>query len=137
MAGEDGFNPEWYKIMQDHSTPTLQKTFNWVMEKKIVPPSCRETIISIIQKEGKDNLHYSNYCPISVLNTDYKLFTSIISKRLETILPGLINKDQTGFIKHRQAQDNIRKVLHIMNQVHRQKQRLQCQVQMPKIHLIL
>lgn len=40
--------------------------------------------------------------------------------RLEGILPGLIHKE-TGFIKKRQTQDSIRKVLHIMRQVVEQK----------------
>uniref|UniRef100_A0A3P9MGF8 Reverse transcriptase domain-containing protein n=1 Tax=Oryzias latipes TaxID=8090 RepID=A0A3P9MGF8_ORYLA len=122
MAGADGFSPEWYKTMETHLIPTLLKTFNWVMEKKMTPLSWNEAIISIIPKEGKDRLDCANYRPVSVLNIDYKLFTSIISRRLETILPMLIHKDQTGFIKQRQTQDSIRKVLNIIHQVAQQKQ---------------
>nr|AAD02930.1 reverse transcriptase [Oryzias latipes] len=122
MAGADGFSPEWYKTMETHLIPTLLKTFNWVMEKKTTPLSWNKAIISIIPKEGKDRLDCANYRPVSVLNIDYKLFTSIISRRLETILPMLIHKDQTGFIKQRQTQDSIRKVLHIIHQVVQQKQ---------------
>lgn len=62
-----------------------------------------------------------NYLPVSVLNIDYKLFTSILSRRLELILPELIHKDQTSFIRQRQTQDNIRKTLHVMRQVTQQK----------------
>lgn len=63
--------------------------------------------------EGKDKLERGNYCPISVLNIGYKLFTSILSKRLESIL----HEDQTGFIRHRQTQENIGKVMHVLGRL--------------------
>lgn len=80
--GADGFNSEWYKLMQDHLTPTLMRAFNGVLETKTIPPSWREAIISIIPKENKDKLDCGNYRPVSVLNIDYKLFTSILCKCL-------------------------------------------------------
>ena len=119
--GTDGFPTEWYKTMQDQLIPTLLKTFNWVLENKNIPPSWREAVISTIPKEGKDKLECGNYRPVSLLNNDYKLFTSILSKRIELILPVLIHEDQTGFVKKRQTQDNIRKSLHVVRQVTQQR----------------
>lgn len=114
--GTDGFPTEWYKTIQDQLIPTLLKTFNWVLENKNIPPSWREAMISVIPKEGKDRSDCGNYRPVSLLNNDYKLFTSI-----ELILPILIHKDQTGFVRQRQTQDNIRKTLHVMRQITQQK----------------
>ncbi len=88
-------------------TPFLLKTFNWALAKGETPASWKEAIISVIPKGSKDRLDCANYRPISVLNLDYKLFTSIIAKRLEKILPRVINMDQTGFVLTRQTHDNI------------------------------
>lgn len=119
--GSEGFPTEWYKTMQDQLIPILLKTFNWVLENKNTPPSWREAVISIIPKKGKDKLVCGNFRPVSLLKNDYKLFTFILSKRIELILPELIHKDQTGFVRQRQTPDNIRRTLHIMRQVTQQK----------------
>lgn len=71
MAGTDGFSPEWYKIMESCLTSPLLKTFNWVMQKKMVPPSWNEALISIIPKEGKGRLECGNYRPIVVVCIHY------------------------------------------------------------------
>lgn len=36
---------------------------------------------------------------------------------MESVMPLLIDKDQKGFIKNRQTQDNIRRTLHIIEQI--------------------
>uniref|UniRef100_A0A669DS28 Reverse transcriptase domain-containing protein n=1 Tax=Oreochromis niloticus TaxID=8128 RepID=A0A669DS28_ORENI len=46
-----------------------------------------------------------------------KLFASILSKRLESIFPELIDLDQTGFVSNRQTQDNLRRTLQVMNHI--------------------
>ena len=54
-----------------------------------------------------------------MLNVDSKIYTSIISKRFYSFMPDIIDEDQTGFIKGRQTQDNIRKTIHIVEEVKR------------------
>lgn len=119
--GADGYPSEWYKTYREILIPVLQKTFNWVLKKGEIPNSWREATISAIPKEDKDVMECSNYRPISVLNQDYRLFTAILARRLENILPGIIQLDQTGFIKERQTQDNIRRTLHVMQHIHDKK----------------
>jgi len=117
----DGYISEWYKTFRKTLIPLLHKTFNWILKGGAIPDSWREAIISVIAKEGKDKTNCSNYRPISVLNIDYRLFTAILARRFENILPDIISLDQTGFIKNRQTQDNIRRTLHIMQHINDKK----------------
>lgn len=121
--GPDGFSPEWYKTFRTELTPILLNIFNIALKEGKTPPTWTEATISVIPKEGKDRLDCGSYRPISVLNTDYKLYTSILAKRVEKVLPHLIHTDQTGFISQRQTHDNIRRSLHILS--HIQKYKLQ------------
>jgi hypothetical protein len=62
--------------------------------------------LALIPKE-KWVSNFSQFCPISLYNTSYKLVTKIIATRLKDILPGIILENQGGFIKGHQILDNI------------------------------
>ena len=77
--------------------------------------SQRRGIITLIPKPNKDTTVLDNLRPISLLNTDYKILTKVIAKRLEKVLPRIINPDQTGYIKNRYIGENVRLISDIMN----------------------
>jgi len=59
-------------------------------------------------------LELSNWRPITLLNVDFKIAAKAIAKRLEPILPYLIHPDQTGFMKGRYIEENIRLISNII-----------------------
>lgn len=121
MPGEDGYSAEWYKAFRELLSPSLLKCFNFTLNGGDIPVSWRRAIISVIPKVGKDKSECGSYRPISILNLDYKLYASIIAKRLENIIPDIIDEDQTGFLKSRQTQDNVRRALHLMEHMSKNK----------------
>ena len=52
-----------------------------------------------------------------MLNQDYKIFTHILTKRIEGLLPQIISLDLIGFVRERQTQENIRTTLHVINHI--------------------
>ena len=103
--------------LKANKVPMLFDCFNYTLKKGEPPGTWREAIILVIPKEGKDRKECSAYRPISVLNIEYKLYASILVKRLEHIIVELVDPDQTGFVRERQTQDNIRQVLHVIDHV--------------------
>lgn len=72
------------------------------------PPSRKQALISIIPKAGKDLTVCSSYKTISVLNTDYKIFTTILAKRLDNIIPELVKHRSDWFCeKHSYCSTNV------------------------------
>ncbi len=79
-----------------------------------LPPSLRQAAITLIPKGGKDLLQCSSYRPISLLNTDYKVLSKILSTRLEKVISQIISPDQTGFILNGHSSSNLRRLLNIV-----------------------
>ncbi|VDC04552.1 unnamed protein product [Peniophora sp. CBMAI 1063] len=59
-----------------------------------------------IYKKGPRDLP-QNYQPITLLNTDYKLYTKWRSLLLAPVMPYLVSKDQAGFLARRSIYDNV------------------------------
>ena len=56
----------------------------------------------------KDQSLIENYRPITLLNTDYKLFTKALSLQLIESIKQMVHQDQAGFIPGRSIFDHIR-----------------------------
>ena len=72
-------------------------------------------VIALIPKKDKDKSLLENLRPISLLNVDYKIPTKIIAKRIEKVLPRIINPNQTGYVKGRFIGENIRLIQDVMS----------------------
>ena len=89
-------------------TAVLMHVFNDIIQNGVAEgTSFAEGWVCPIHKK-KDRRKISNYRPITILNTDYKIFTRALASRLATCAPALIHPDQAGFVPSRQIFDHIR-----------------------------
>ena len=75
----------------------------------------KQGIIICLPKGDKPREFLKNWRPISLLNVTYKIGSSCIANRIKTVLPNLINEDQTGFISGRYIGDNLRTIYDIIH----------------------
>ena len=86
----------------------LINALNSGYKKGTLSISQRRGLISLLPKKNKILYQLKNWRPISLLNCDYKIATKAIAVRMKTVLPSIINPDQTGFLKGRFTGENIR-----------------------------
>jgi len=114
-TGEGGFTAEFYKHFFDLIGADLVESFNKAFEYGELSISQRRGVITLIPKQDSDLLDLQNWGPITLLNIDYKIATKALAKRIEIVLPKLVNANQTGFIKGRYIGENITLISDIMD----------------------
>uniref|UniRef100_A0A803TDX0 Reverse transcriptase domain-containing protein n=1 Tax=Anolis carolinensis TaxID=28377 RepID=A0A803TDX0_ANOCA len=121
--GPDGFSAVYYKVYEKELVPHLQKIMNLVRESGSMPASWKEALITVIHKENSVQEELKNYRPISLLNVDYKFFSSIMAERLKIFLKNWIKEDQVGFLPNRQIKDNVRTVIDLIDHYEKNNQK--------------
>ncbi|CAI5787440.1 Hypothetical predicted protein [Podarcis lilfordi] len=112
--GPDGFTAGYYKEMKSILVNPLKETMNNILSKGEIPETWKEAFITFIPKQDADLTQVKNYRPISLLNTDYKIFAGILARRLKCLLSEIIHKDQAGFLPGRHMKDNIRNIVNML-----------------------
>ena len=72
-------------------------------------------MIKLIQKKDANPHLIKNSLPLTLLNCDYKKVTMAITNRIKSVIPQLINNDQTGFLKGRFIGEKIRLIDSVIN----------------------
>ena len=76
--------------------------------------SAKRGVISLIPKQGKDQLELASWRPLCLLNLDYKLLTKMLTNRLKTHLQEVIGTQQTGYVPGRFIGINLRKLIDML-----------------------
>ncbi|KAK1312391.1 hypothetical protein QJS10_CPA07g00440 [Acorus calamus] len=104
--GSDGFPSRFYQYFWDMCKTDLLNAINYFFTQGKLLRQVNHSFIALIPKSlAADSL--DQYSPISLCNTFYKLITKIMALRLQPLLPKLISKHQSAFIKGRSIHQNI------------------------------
>ena len=81
--GTDGLPIEFYKFFGNDILDILSKSFENSFELGHLSNSQRKGVLCLIPKKGKDLTKIESWRPLSILNTDYKIITKVLAKRLK------------------------------------------------------
>ena len=76
-------------------------SINDIYEKGELPISLRLGIVALIPKGNKDQCYFSNWRPLTLLETLHKLISSILANRLKPVLEKIIGNEQMAYIPGR------------------------------------
>jgi exonuclease III len=103
--GADGISMKLYKGFKTQFAPMLAAVFTAFGRLRKVPKRFLHSVITILHKQGS-RLETSNYRPISLTNTDYRLLARALARRLGEVLQSVIDPAQTAFLRGRHIGDN-------------------------------
>ena len=106
--GPDGICIEMFKNIKNEILPFLNRLFNEIFDKGDMPSEWCENIICPLYKSGTST-NPENYRGISLINSIGKIFTGILTTRLQKWSEenGVIDESQAGFRKGYSTTDNI------------------------------
>lgn len=121
--GPDGLPVELFKEVFQSSSENaetlcegLAQLFNSLLQEERADESFSVGVLSILYKNKGSPQDLKNYRPLTVANSDYKLFTGILAKRLCSALNGVVGPHQYAFLPGRLIDDNIRLVQSIIDE---------------------
>ena len=108
--GSDGLPYEFYMTFWPVLAAPLLQVFHEAFacaDHPCLPQMMCMGLIVLLYKEAGDRAEVSNYRPITLLNTDYKIVAKALTSRFGAELGSVVDATQTAFIPGRWIGDNV------------------------------
>jgi hypothetical protein len=115
--GMDGLPVELYRRFADVCAPLLARVYTAMGRLNRVPAGFTHGVIKVKHKGGVETC-VSNYRPLTLLNTDYRVLAKLLAHRLKHVQGPLVSQEQTTFLPGRHIGENV---LHVEMLPHTQK----------------
>lgn len=107
VAGCDGIPPEAWKLCSHLWAPLLAKLYTIIGTTEVTPEDFLKGVVCPHYKQKGNPQDISNYRPITLLNTDYRILGAILAKRFGAAMMDVIGPEQTAFLPNRLIGENI------------------------------
>ena len=100
-----------YKVFWTKIEPLIINCYTESFEVGCMSTLQRRGVLTLLHK-GKDlpRDNISNWRPISLTNTDYKILSKVLASRLQKVVGHIVSEDQCGYIKGRHSGMVIRAI---------------------------
>lgn len=113
--GRDGLTSDFYKEYHDLLVPLLFRLFGEILRRGEMPASMYLGLVVQIYKGEGDKSERSNWRPITLLNTDYKVLAKVFGQRLKLVMRKIVHPDQTNSVPRRDIRDGIMSFYNIVS----------------------
>ena len=110
----DGLPIEFYKTFWPKLKDFMYELYMEIIDTKEFHTTAKQGIISLLQKAGCNLLQLKSWRPLTLLNSDYKIFSKLLATRLHDALDSVVSNTQTGFLKNRYIAENAMKLMNLM-----------------------
>ena len=104
--GSDGLPVEFYSAFWEDLCDVLVVLFNERFHLGVLTDTQREGFLRLLHKKDDKRLP-KNWRPISLLNSDYKIASKVITERLKAVMPSIVHSDQTCGVVGRNIFSNL------------------------------
>ncbi|GJS34391.1 RNA-directed DNA polymerase, eukaryota [Tanacetum coccineum] len=102
--GLDGYTFEFFRQYWDIIGSDLCVAVDWFFVSGTLPRRCNSSFIALIPKVT-DAKFVTDFRPISLIGSVYKVITKILANRLSTVISDLVSNTQSAFVKDRNILD--------------------------------
>ncbi|KAJ1169259.1 hypothetical protein NDU88_001165 [Pleurodeles waltl] len=87
--------------------PDLLELDEEMEQEGVMPHTLREGMIALLYKHKGERCNLKNWCPISLLNVDYKILAKKMVNRLKGAMGEIVHPDQTCEVPGRRVTDSL------------------------------